>query len=76
MNKEHILKIDIEEEIYNNIFDEEWKEELSSEELDEIVRKTKEYIFEDDSFWNKLDSCVIDAIDYVRRRRNKTNEQY
>lgn len=72
----HVLKIDIEEEIYNSIFDEEWKEELSSEELDEIVRKTKEYIFEDDYFWNKLDSCVIDAIDYVRRRRNKIDEQY
>ena len=64
----HILKIDIEDEIQNNI---DLDEEITSEEMNEIVEKTKYYISGDETFWNAFNSCVIDAINYVRHRRNK-----
>ena len=70
---DHYLRINIEEEIYNNIL-EDSNEEFSPEELDAIVEKAKYYISGDESFWNAFNSCVVDAINYVRRRRNKIDE--
>lgn len=73
----HILKIDFKEEIYNIINSGITEEiEFTPIEIDEIVEKAKEYISDDDSFWNAFSNCVSDAIIYVRRRRNKINEQY
>ena len=63
-----VLKIDILEEIRNNIAP---GENFPTEEMDEIVTTTKEYISGDETFWNAFNSCIIDAINYVRRRRNK-----
>ena len=68
---DHVLKIDIEDEIYNNIVEDI---EFTPEEMNEIVEKAKYYISGDESFWNAFNSCVVDAINFVRRRRNKTDE--
>lgn len=75
MNNGHVLKIDIEEEIYNILNSGITEEiEFTPEEIDEIAQKAKEYIYDDDSFWNILDNCVSDAIIYVKHRRNKIDE--
>lgn len=75
MNGGHVLKIDIEEEIYNILNSGITEEiEFTPEEIDEITQKAKEYIYDDDSFWVILGNCASDAINYVRYRRNKIDE--
>ena len=74
---DHILKIDLEDEIYSILNSGITEEiEFTPEEMEEIAEKAKEYIWDDDSLWNAFDNCVSDAIIYVRHRRNKIDEQY
>lgn len=68
----HVLRIDIEDAVRASVED----ESFTPKEIDKIIEKTKEYIYDDDSFWNAFDNCVSDAVIYVRHRRNKIDEQY
>ena len=63
----HILKIDIEEAIRASVED----EDFTSKEINDMAEKAKDYISGDDTFWNAFDSCISDAIYYVKHRRNK-----
>lgn len=68
MSGKHILKIDIEESIRASVED----EDFTPEEIDDMAEKAKDYISGDDTFWNAFDSCINDAIIYVKHnRRNK-----
>ena len=64
---DHYLKINIEDEIQNNL---ELDEEFTPAEIDEIVERAKWLIAGDDSFWESLNSCISDAIFYYRHRRD------
>ena len=67
MSRKHILKIDIEESIRASVED----EDFTPEEIDAMAEKAKDYISGDDTFWNAFDSCINDAIIYVKHRREK-----
>lgn len=62
------LVIDIEDEIHMNIDPES---EFTSEEMNEIIDRAKYYIDSDESFWNSFNSCVSDAISYVKNKKEK-----
>ena len=64
---DHYLRINIEEEIQNNL---DLDEEFTPGEIDEIVERAKWLIAGDDSFWESLNSCISDAIFYYRHRRD------
>ena len=68
---DHALRINIDDEIHNNI---DPDENFTSEEMREIADKAVEYISADETFWNAFNSCVSDAIIYVKHRRNKIDE--
>lgn len=68
----HVLRIDIKDAVCASVED----ESFTPKEIDKIIEKAKEYIYDDDSFWNAFDNCVSDAVIYVRHRRNKIDEQY
>ena len=67
MSRKHILKIDIEESIRASVEE----EDFTPEEIDAMAEKAKDYISGDDTFWNAFDSCINDAIIYVKHRREK-----
>lgn len=68
---DHFLKINIEDEVHNIMED----EEFTPEEMDEITKKVKEYFFEcissSEYFWNVFDSCIVDAVNYVKNVNKK-----
>lgn len=71
------IRIDIEEEVYDFLSyeKEEYEEEeidFTPEEIDEIVKVAKNYILDNDSFWEIFTNCVDSAVSYVKNRRNKT----
>lgn len=70
---DHYLKLNIEEEIYNIV---DPDEEFTPEEIDLMVEEAKENISYDEMFWDRFTQNVNNAVYYVKRRRNKINEQY
>lgn len=68
------IKIDIEEEVYDFLSYEEEENDFTPEEIKEIVKATKDYILDNDSFWEIFTNCVESAVSYVKNRRDKTNE--
>lgn len=63
------IKIDIEEEVYDFLSYEEEENDFTPEEIKEIVKATKDYILDNDSFWEIFTNCVESAVSYVKNRR-------
>ena len=65
------IRIDIQEEVYDFLSYEEEETDFTPEEIEEIVEATKDYILDNDSFWEIFTNCVDNAVSYVKNRRNK-----
>ena len=71
-DESHYLRINIEDEVCNNIYSFEPDEEITPEEMDKIVNRAKYYISGDERFWSAYNNCVNDAIIDIRHEQNKT----